>query len=66
MADEFVAPGDPAKAAQNIIKLVTKPEIPLRFAVGDDAYTNCKAFYQKRLDELEAVRELSTGTNFEK
>ncbi|KAJ7832209.1 hypothetical protein B0H14DRAFT_2592158 [Mycena olivaceomarginata] len=32
MADEFVAPGDPAKAAQNIIKLVTKPEIPLRFA----------------------------------
>ncbi|KAJ7832228.1 hypothetical protein B0H14DRAFT_3871992 [Mycena olivaceomarginata] len=66
MADEFVAPGDPAKAAQNIIKLVTKPEIPLRFVVGDDAYANCKAFYQKRLEEMEAVRELSTGTNFEK
>ncbi|KAJ7300974.1 hypothetical protein DFH08DRAFT_979146 [Mycena albidolilacea] len=66
MADEFVAPGDPAKAARNIIKLVTKPEIPLRFAVGDDAYANCKAFYQKRLEEMEAVRELSTGTNFQK
>ncbi|KAJ7339781.1 hypothetical protein DFH08DRAFT_246915 [Mycena albidolilacea] len=66
VVDEFAAPGDPAKAAQNIIKLVTKPEIPLRFAVGDDAYANCKAFYQKRLEEMEAVRELSTGTNFEK
>jgi hypothetical protein len=66
MADEYAAPGDPAKAAENVIKLVTQPEIPLRFAVGDDAYANCKAFYQKRLEDMEVVRELSTGTNFEK
>lgn len=58
-------PGDPVKAARNIIKLVTKPELPLRFVVGDEAFTLCKAFYEKRLEEMEATRDLSTGTNFE-
>ncbi|KAJ7471416.1 dehydrogenase [Mycena galericulata] len=58
-------PGDPAKCARNIIKVVTRPEIPLRFAIGDDAVPNLKAFYQKRLEELEAFRDLNTGTNFD-
>jgi hypothetical protein len=66
MANEFAqaVPGDPVKAARNIIKLVTRPELPLRFVVGDDSYAHFKAFYEKRLEELEAARELSTGTNF--
>ncbi|KAJ7466153.1 hypothetical protein B0H11DRAFT_1814456 [Mycena galericulata] len=58
--------GDPAKAARNIIKLITtKPELPMRFALGDDAYTNFKMFYEKQLKELEATRDLTTGTNFD-
>ncbi|KAJ7445021.1 hypothetical protein B0H11DRAFT_2203526 [Mycena galericulata] len=58
--------GDPAKAARNIIKLVTtKPELPMRFALGEEAYVNFKGFYQKRLEELEATRDLTTGTNFD-
>ncbi|KAJ7478744.1 dehydrogenase [Mycena galericulata] len=58
-------PGDPAKCARNIIKVATRPQIPLRFAIGDDAVPNLKAFYQKRLEELEAFRDLNTGTNFD-
>lgn len=57
-------PGDPAKGARNIVELVTKPEIPLRFVVGDDASVALKAFYEKRLAEIEATRDLGTGTSF--
>ncbi|KAJ7809900.1 putative short-chain oxidoreductase [Mycena olivaceomarginata] len=64
MATEYArtVPGDPVKAARNIIAPVTKPDLPLRFA---DAFANLKAFYQKRLEEMEAVRELSIGKNFD-
>ncbi|KAJ7660206.1 hypothetical protein DFH06DRAFT_1089532 [Mycena polygramma] len=65
LTSEYVPPGDPVKGAHNIILLVTKPEIPLRFPVGDDSFANFKAFYQKRLEEMEGTRELSTGTNSE-
>ncbi|KAJ6553195.1 dehydrogenase [Mycena capillaripes] len=67
MGGEFASNirGDPAKAARNIIKVVTKSEVPLRFVVGDDAATQVKAFYEKRLQEMEAAQELSTGTNFD-
>lgn len=59
-------PGDPAKGARNIIKFVTRPgDLPLRFMVGDDAYAVNKAFYEKRLEEMQATRELSMGTNIE-
>ncbi|KAK6988708.1 short-chain dehydrogenase reductase sdr [Favolaschia claudopus] len=60
------APGDPVKAAERIIKVVTKPgELLTRFAMGDDAYKNLKGFYEERIEELEAQRELTTGTNFD-
>jgi hypothetical protein len=61
MATEYarIVAGDPVKAARNI---VTKPDLPLRFA---DAFANLKAFYQKRLEEMEAVRELRIRTNFD-
>ncbi|KAJ7732918.1 putative short-chain oxidoreductase [Mycena maculata] len=59
-------PGDPAKAAPKIIELVTRPEIsiPLRFVVGDDAVAHLKEFYEKRIAEIEAARDLGTGTSF--
>ncbi|KAJ6479547.1 hypothetical protein C8R47DRAFT_609127 [Mycena vitilis] len=65
LTSEFSPPGDPVKGAQNVILLVTKPRIPLRFPVGDDSFANFKAFYQKRLEEMEETRELSTGTNLD-
>ncbi|KAJ7726829.1 dehydrogenase [Mycena maculata] len=67
MATQFAAnlPGDPAKAAHNIIKLVTKHELPLRFVVGEDAFADFKKFYERRLEEMEAARDLSMGTNFD-
>ncbi|KAJ7625887.1 short-chain dehydrogenase/reductase SDR, partial [Roridomyces roridus] len=61
-----VVPGDPVKAARNIIKLLTTSEtLPRRFVVGDDSYRNFKVFYEKRLEELELWKELSTGTNLD-
>ncbi|KAJ7633582.1 putative short-chain oxidoreductase [Mycena polygramma] len=57
-------PGDAAKAARNIIAVVTKPELPLRLVLGDDAFKSVDSFYRERLREMEAIRELSTGTNF--
>ncbi|KAF7336130.1 Short-chain dehydrogenase reductase sdr [Mycena venus] len=59
MATEYarIVPGDPVKAARNIIKVVTRPEpLPLRFVVGDDAFASFKAFYEKRLEEMETLR----------
>lgn len=57
-------PGDPAKAARNIIALVTTPRLPLRF-VGNDAYASFTAFYMKRFEEMVATRDLRMGTNFD-
>lgn len=67
MVNQYAAivPGDPAKAARNIIKLVTKPGPPLGFVVGDDALVSFKAFYEKRLQEMEAARELSAEHGYE-
>lgn len=58
--------GDTAKAAARIVELVaTDPrrELPLRFAIGDDAYENLRDFHVKRLKELEEWKEMSTGTD---
>ncbi|KAJ7432018.1 hypothetical protein B0H11DRAFT_1761162 [Mycena galericulata] len=63
---EHLVRGDPVKGARNIIKMVTQPgQLPLRFAVGDDGFAHLKEFYEKRLEELEASKELSTGTNID-
>ncbi|KAJ7356393.1 hypothetical protein DFH08DRAFT_1075605 [Mycena albidolilacea] len=58
-------PGDPVKGAKNIITVVTKEgQLPVRLALGDDAHPKLEKFYHERLGELEATRELSTGTSF--
>ncbi|KAJ7184455.1 short-chain oxidoreductase [Mycena filopes] len=62
-----VEPGDPAKAAANIIQFLTDPkrtQLPLRFVIGDDAFASVKAFYVQQLADLDAAEELSTGTNY--
>ncbi|KAJ6546855.1 hypothetical protein B0H19DRAFT_1032175 [Mycena capillaripes] len=60
-------PGDPAKAAANILAFVADPErkqLPLRFVVGDDAFASLKGFYTQQLADMEAAKALSTGTNY--
>ena len=57
-------PGDPARGAAAIIKAVDMENPPLRLPLGSDAYQ----FLTGRLDELraqiEAVKDISTGTDF--
>ncbi|KAJ7144905.1 dehydrogenase [Mycena crocata] len=60
-------PGDPAKAAENIIAFVAdagRKQLPLRFVVGDDAFASLKAFYTQQLADMEEAKECSTGTNY--
>ncbi|KAJ7253364.1 3-oxoacyl-reductase [Mycena haematopus] len=60
-------PGDPTKAAENIIAFVTdskRQQLPLRFAIGDDAFATLKAFYTQQLADVEAAEQWSTGTNY--
>lgn len=58
--------GDPTKAAAKIIDFVTEPgrELPLRLAVGDDAFENLKAFHLAQLADMETFKTWSVGTDF--
>lgn len=57
-------PGDPARGAAAIIQAADAQNPPLRLPLGSDAYT----FLTDRLDELranfEAVKDISTSTDF--
>ncbi|KAJ7701478.1 3-oxoacyl-reductase [Mycena rosella] len=59
--------GDPVKGAQNIIAFVSDPErkqLPLRLALGEDAFAGLTAFHTQQLADLEAAKSWSTDTNF--
>ncbi|KAJ6452742.1 hypothetical protein C8R47DRAFT_997974 [Mycena vitilis] len=58
--------GDPALAAAKIIALISDPArttLPVRLALGDDAYRYGKAIHEKELEELEKWKEVTTGTD---
>ncbi|KAF7358570.1 Short-chain oxidoreductase [Mycena sanguinolenta] len=58
--------GDPAIAATKIIELISNDPtqaLPMRLTIGEDAYENAKAFYQRQLKELETWAAVSTGTD---
>jgi NAD(P)-dependent dehydrogenase (short-subunit alcohol dehydrogenase family) len=57
-------PGDPARAAKALLAAVRAPNPPLRLALGSDAVGAIVAAEQRRRDELEQWRELSTSTDF--
>ncbi|KAF7342981.1 Short-chain dehydrogenase/reductase family protein [Mycena venus] len=59
--------GDPTKAAVRILDFVTAEgrELPLRLALGDDAFESVKAFHVQRLADMEKFRSWSVGTNFD-
>ncbi|KAJ7748383.1 putative short-chain oxidoreductase [Mycena metata] len=58
--------GDTAIAARKIIELITVDPgraLPTRLAMGEDSYNNAKDFYRKRLEDLEAWKSVSSGTD---
>jgi len=59
-------PGDPARAAQAIISIVSARRPPLRLVLGRDAYARAERTDESRLAELRAWRETSLSTDFPK
>ncbi|WP_158811315.1 oxidoreductase [Beijerinckia sp. L45] len=57
-------PGDPARAAQAIILVVSSDDPPLRLVLGSDAYGRAERTDGARLAELRAWRETSVSTDF--
>jgi len=57
-------PGDPARAAQAILKVAAMAQPPLRLALGSDAVAAIAGADQARLVELDRWRELSVSTDF--
>ncbi len=57
-------PGDPAKAAAVLLKIVEMDRPPLRIALGSDAVNAISATDRQRLEELESWRALSLSTDY--
>jgi NAD(P)-dependent dehydrogenase (short-subunit alcohol dehydrogenase family) len=57
-------PGDPARAAQALIKLVQEPTLPVRLLLGSDAVEIDVAEINAQRKEIEDWKALSTSTDF--
>lgn len=60
---EKLVVGDPDKMARAILQLVDQGDGPLRVPLGSDAYNDIRAALVKRLDELEAQKDLAYSTD---
>jgi NAD(P)-dependent dehydrogenase (short-subunit alcohol dehydrogenase family) len=58
-------PGDPAKAAQAMIKVVASDNPPLRLALGEDAINGINQKLESMKSELDAWKDVSMNTAFE-
>jgi len=64
--------GDPLKAATNIVALLggggglAGRALPVRIALGDDAFADVRKWYEKRLEENEEWKDWICGTSFDK
>ncbi len=58
-------PGDPAKGAAAILKLVDLAEPPLRLALGNDAMAFLRRSYANSVEELERWAEITGSTDFD-
>jgi NAD(P)-dependent dehydrogenase (short-subunit alcohol dehydrogenase family) len=59
-------PGDPARAAQAILKVAAMKEPPFRLALGSDAVAAIERADRARMEQLRQWRELSVSTDFPK
>jgi NAD(P)-dependent dehydrogenase (short-subunit alcohol dehydrogenase family) len=61
--EQAVALGDPAKAAQAILKIASVPDPPLRLLLGSDAYQVARAADEASIANDEAWKELTFSTD---
>lgn len=57
-------PGDPARAAQVILRIASAQQPPFRLPLGSDAVSAIEQADDARLEELRRWRELSVSTDF--
>ena len=58
--------GDPEKAGELIVRIVQTGKLPKRLPLGSDAVAIIQSELKRRLDELDAVKEFSVQTDYEK
>ncbi|MGW8565408.1 SDR family NAD(P)-dependent oxidoreductase [Isoptericola sp. NPDC055881] len=56
--------GDPARAAELLVSLPERPDLPLRLPLGSDAVERALAGDQRRIDETTAWADASRSTDF--
>jgi NAD(P)-dependent dehydrogenase (short-subunit alcohol dehydrogenase family) len=57
-------PGDPSRAADEIVRFAMNPEAPMRLLLGQRAYNVAIAALERRLAEIEAFKEVSLAADF--
>ena len=57
-------PGDPVRAGEAMIAAVSRDRPPHQLVLGKFAYETATALYRKRLEAIEADRDLSLGADF--
>lgn len=58
-------PGNPDKLVKILIDIAGKENAPLHLLMGKDAYQRAVTYYQSQLEKLEALKDLSSSTDFE-
>jgi NAD(P)-dependent dehydrogenase (short-subunit alcohol dehydrogenase family) len=57
-------PGDPSRAADEIVRLAMDGDAPLRLILGGRAYKAALAALARRISEIEAFKDVSLGVDF--
>jgi NAD(P)-dependent dehydrogenase (short-subunit alcohol dehydrogenase family) len=57
-------PGDPAKAAAALVRVVSLPEPPLRLLLGSDSYAAAEKSALEKLESDRKWKDLSTSTDY--
>ena len=58
-------PGNPDKLVKILIDIAGQENAPLHLLMGKDAYQRAVTYYQSQLEKLEALKDLSSSTDFE-
>jgi NAD(P)-dependent dehydrogenase (short-subunit alcohol dehydrogenase family) len=61
---ELVQPGDPARAARALLRIVDEEKPPLRFVMGNGAFDLAQHGHRQRIEEWARWEGLSRGTDF--
>jgi NAD(P)-dependent dehydrogenase (short-subunit alcohol dehydrogenase family) len=59
-------PGDPKRAADVLLRLVSMPDPPLRIVLGSDAYDAAEKNDLAKIESGHGLKELSLSTDFSK